>query len=86
MQDMAIKKLSDKIRETEAKAGTYSLNVDALKENSTARVRETVSTISSTIPSNPMELIAQSRNVNKDYDVNQARSEIRMMNNQMSSN
>lgn len=81
VQDAAIKKLSDKIRETEAKAGTYSLNIPALKENSPARVRETVS---QTIPTNPMEIIAQSRNVNKDYDVNQARSEIRMMNNQMS--
>ena len=76
-QDMAIKKLSQKIRETEARSGTYTLDMDVIKQNSPTRVRETV-------PVNPLEEIATTRIPNKDFDLSQARNKIRMMNNHMS--
>ncbi len=84
-QDAAIKKLSQKIRETEARAGTYSLDMDIVKSNAPARLRETIGNDS--IPANissPQELIAYTQQRNKNYDLNKARNEILQMNNQMS--
>jgi len=81
-QDMAIRKLSQKIRETEAKSGTYTLDMDVIKNNASTRVRETTTT---TLPVNPREQIVNSRNPNRDFDLSQARNEIRTMNNNMSS-
>ena len=81
MQDAAIKKLSDKIRETEAKSGTYSLDMDVIKKNSPTRVRATTSP-NTTIP--PMEQLAATRIQNKDFDLNQTRNKIRTINNLMS--
>lgn len=81
MQDIAIKKLSNKIRETEARAGTYTLDMDVIKENAPTRVRETT-TASSTQPT--MEQLAATRIPNKNFDLQQTRNEIRVMNNQMS--
>jgi len=77
-QDMAIKKLSQKIRETEARNGTYTLDMDVIKNNSTTRVRET------TVPVNPIEQVAATRIPNKDFDLTQKRNQIRTMNNHMS--
>jgi len=80
MQDIAIKKLSQKIRETEARAGTYKLDIDAIKHDSPARIRETI-----TSHPNPLEQLAATRIQNKDFDLNQTRNKIRMINSQMSS-
>ena len=77
MQDIAIKKLSDKIRETEARAGSYTLDMSTIKENAPARVRETVF-------SNPMDELAATRIQNKDFDLSQTRNKIRAMNKHMS--
>jgi len=74
---MAIKKLGQKIRETEARNGTYTLDMDVIKQQAPARVKETVQ-------SSPQEQLAESRKPNKDYDLNESRNRIRMMNNQMS--
>lgn len=79
-QDMAIKQLSQKIRETEARAGTYTLDMDVIKQKASAQVRETI-----TQPANPLEQIAHSRIPNKDFDLNTARNEIRAANNLLSS-
>ncbi len=79
-QDAAIKQLSQKIRETEARAGTFSMNIDGMKQNAPAAVRETTQTQPATI----QELITSSRNQNKHYDLNKARLEIILANNQMS--
>jgi len=79
-QDAAIQKLSQKIRETEARAGTYKLDMDVLKNNAPAKVKETISTF----PITPMEQIAATRIPNKGFDLSQARNEIRIINNQMS--
>jgi len=76
-QDMAIKKLSQKIRETEARAGTYTLDMDVIKQQSPARVRETVQL-------SPQQQLAESRKPNRDYDLSESRNRIRMINNQMS--
>jgi len=78
-QDVAIKKLSQKIRETEARAGTYTLDMDVIKQNAPAKVRETIVQH----PTSMDELI-HSRNQNKDFNLNQARNEIRQANNEMS--
>jgi len=77
IQDIAIKKLSDKIRETEARAGSYTLDMDTVKTNAPARVRETVF-------NNPMDELKATRIQNKDFDLSQTRNKIRTMNNQMS--
>lgn len=82
MQDAAIKKLSQKIRETEAKAGTYTLDMDVIKQQSPARVRETTGPIAN---NNPLETLAATRIQNKDFDLTQTRNKIRSMNNLMSS-
>jgi len=78
-QDAAIQKLSQKIRESEAKNGTYTLDMDVIKNNSSTRVRET------TVPVNPLEQVAATRIQNKDFDLTQTRNKIRTMNNHMSS-
>jgi len=75
-QDTAIKKLSQKIRETEARAGTYKLDLDTVKSHSLAKVQET------TLPVNPLEQVPRIQN--KDFELNQTRNEIRFMNDQMS--
>lgn len=74
-QDIAIKQLSQKIRETEAKAGTYSFDMDTIKHQAPARVRET-------IPTDLREFVASTQIPNKDFELNQRRNEIRFMNNQ----
>ena len=79
-QDIAIQKLSQKIRETEARSGTYTLDMDVIKQNAPTRVRETTTQIPHTLD----ELI-NSRIPNKGFDLNTARNEIRAANNQMSS-
>ena len=76
-QDVAIQKLSQKIRETEARAGTYTLDMDVIRKNAPAQIRETIK--------NPLEAVAYSRIQNKDFDLNTARNEIREANNLMSS-
>jgi len=76
MQDIAIKKLSDKIRETEARAGSYTLDMDIVKTNAPARIRET-------IPHSMDELIATRKQTNT-FDLAQTRNKIRVINNQMS--
>jgi len=84
-QDIAIKKLSQKIRETEARAGTYTLDMDVVKSNAPARIRETIS--NGSIPasvSSPQEVIAYTQQRNKNFDLNTARSEISAANNEMS--
>lgn len=80
-QDIAIRKLSQKIRETEARNGTYTLDMDVIKNNAPAQLRETTS---STVPVNPLEQVAATRIQNKDFDLAQKRNQIRSMNNQMS--
>jgi len=82
-QDAAIYKLSQKIRETEARAGTYTLDMDVLKNNAPTRMKET--TAVGTIPVNPLEQVAATRIQNKDFDLTQTRNKIRTMNNHMSS-
>ncbi len=82
-QDMAIKKLSQKIRETEARAGTYTLDMDVVKSNAPARVRETTNSIPNNI-SSPQEVIAYTQQRNKNFDLNRARSEITQANDEMS--
>jgi len=82
-QDVAIKKLSQKIRETEARAGTYTLDMDVIKQQAPARIRETTTTVP--ITDNPLETLAATRIQNKDFDLTQTRNKIRSMNNQMSS-
>jgi len=81
-QDIAIKKLSQKIRETEARSGTYTLDMDVIKQNAPTQIRETTS--SSTVPVNPLEQVAATRIQNKDFDLTQKRNQIRSMNNNMS--
>lgn len=84
-QDAAIKILSQKVKETEAKAGTYSLDMDIIKSNAPARLRETVA--SNSTPANisgPQELSAFTQKQNKNFDLHQARQEILEANNQMS--
>ena len=76
-QDVAIQKLSQKIRETEAKSGTYTLDMDVMRKNSPTQIRETIT--------NPLEAVSYSRIQNKDFDLNTARNEIREANNLMSS-
>jgi len=86
-QDMAIKKLSQKIRETEARAGTYTLDMDYVKSNAPARIRETVGSMTDSIPANissPQELAAYASKKNRNFDLANARSEISQMNNEMS--
>jgi len=75
-QDIAIKKLSQQIRETQARAGTYTLDMDVIKQQSPARVKET-------IPKSLDELVA-TRTPNNSFDLDQARNKIRLMNNNMS--
>ncbi len=77
-QDIAIRKLSQKIRETEARNGTYTLDIDVIKNNAPTQIRET------TVPVNPVEQVAATRIQNKDFDLTQKRNQIRSMNNQMS--
>lgn len=79
IQDAAIQKLSQKIRETEAKTGSYSFDLDGMKNQTNVRVRETVVT-----PGNSMEHLMATRIQNKDFELNQARNEILEANNQMS--
>ncbi len=79
VQDAAIRKLSNKIRETEARSGTYTLDMDKIKQNAPAQVRETIPV------TNPLEAVSYSRIPNKDFELNQARNEIRAANNMMSS-
>jgi len=81
LQDAAIKKLSQKIRETEARAGTYTLDMDVIKQQAPTRVRETVP-----INNNPLEVLAATRIPNKDFELNQIRNKIRTMNNELSTN
>jgi len=82
-QDMAIKKLSQKIRETEARAGTYTLDMDVVKSNAPARVRETT-TGNMQVASSPQEVLAYKGQQNKGFDLITARNEITAANNQMS--
>jgi len=49
LQDVAIKKLSQQIRETAARAGTYTLDIDAMKNDSSVKIRETTSAPINTI-------------------------------------
>lgn len=85
-QDAAIRKLSQQIRETQARAGTYTLDLDTVKQNAIAKpYRETVG--STSIPANvssPEEVIAYTQQRNKNFDLNTARSEITQANNEMS--
>jgi len=83
-QDIAIKKLSQKIRETEARAGTYTLDMDFVKSNAPARIRETTSSAIPVGISSPQEAIAYTQKTNKNFDLNTARSEITQANNEMS--
>ncbi len=82
-QDAAIKKLSQKVRETEARSGAYTLDIDSIKENAPARFRETVSPMVET-PRNTQELISMIQN-GRDSGANlsEARSRITQMNNNM---
>ena len=81
-QDAAIKKLSQKIRETEARAGTYTLDMDYVKTNAPAKVRETTGGMS--VASNPQEVLAYKSQQNKGFDLITARNEITAANNEMS--
>jgi len=77
MQDAAIKKLSQQIQETQAKAGTYTLDMDVTRNNTNpANIRETVNQ-----PTTMQELIATRKTF---VDLDQTRNEIRTLNNQMS--
>ena len=84
IQETAIRKLSQKIRETEARAGTYVLDMDVVKSNAPARIRETISSGIPASVSSPQELVAYTQRRNKDFDLNTVRSEISQMNDQMS--
>lgn len=75
VQDAVIKKLSQQIREIEAKTGSYTLDLDTMKQNSRIKVRETLSP-------NPLQMATQVQN--KNFDLNIARNQIREMNNLMS--
>jgi len=44
-QDIAIRKLSQKIRETEARNGTYTLDMDVIKKNAPTQIRARIATI-----------------------------------------
>jgi len=79
-QDAAIRKLSQKIRETEARAGTFTLDLEGMKKNAPTKIRETTTQIPTSI-----EELVSSRTQNKGYDLNQTRNEIRQANNLMSS-
>ena len=82
-QDAAIKKLSQKIRETEARAGTYALHdMDVMKSNAPARIRETTGGMQ--VASNPQEVLAYKNQQNKGFDLITARNEITAANNEMS--
>jgi len=77
-QDAAIHKLSQHIRETEARAGTYTLDMSTIKQHAPTKIRETLQS------PNPLDAIVPTR-TNKTFDLNQARNEIRAANNMMSS-
>jgi len=79
-QDAAIRKLSQKIRETEARAGTYTLDLHDMKKDAPTSIRETTVPIPTTV----QELL-NSRNQNKGYDLSTIRNQIRQQNNLMSS-
>ena len=82
-QDAAIKKLSQKVRETEARSGAYTLDIDSIKENAPARFRETVSPMVET-PKNTQELISMiQKGQNSSAELSEARSRITQMNNNM---
>jgi len=86
-QAAAIRKLSQQVRETQARAGTYSLDMDIVKSNAPARLRETIGNQSDSNPANvssPQELYAFTQRRNKNFDLNKARNEILQANNQMS--
>lgn len=84
-QDAAIKKLSQKIRETEARTGAYTMDIDSIKENAPARFRETTAaTPMVETPKNTQELISMiQQGRNSKAGLSEARSRITQMNNNM---
>ena len=84
-QDAAIKKLSQKIRETEARSGTYTMDMDTMKENAPARFRETTTANPMVeTPKTTQELISMiQQGRNSKANLSEARSRITQMNNNM---
>jgi len=76
VQDIAIKKLSQQIRETEARSGSYTLDMDVMRKNSPIKIKEIIP--------NTLEGLVSTRTQNKNFDLEKTRNEIRAMNDLMS--
>ena len=82
-QNLAIKKLSQQIKETQARAGANTIDMNSLKANAPARFRETITPMTET-PKNTNELIAMiQKGRSKTGNLSEARSRITQMNNNM---
>jgi len=84
-QNMAITKLSQKVRETEAKQGTFQMDMHSMEQNAPARMRETVGSLGSPnateMPKTMQELIALKQGTNTKSNLAEARSKITHLNN-----